>query len=36
VSVQQEVEKLANTAIDFPPMQNGASFSGQARLDGGE
>jgi arylsulfatase A-like enzyme len=26
VFVQQEVEKLAMTAIDFPPMQHGASF----------
>lgn len=24
--VQQEVEKLAMTAIEFPPMQKGASF----------
>jgi arylsulfatase A-like enzyme len=27
VFVQQEVEKLAKTAIDFPPMQRGASFN---------
>jgi hypothetical protein len=26
VFVQQEVEKLAMTAIEFPPMQKGASF----------
>ena len=25
--VQQEVEKLAMTAIEFPPMQKGASFN---------
>ena len=27
VFVQQEVEKLARTAIEFPPMQRGASFN---------
>jgi arylsulfatase len=27
VFVQQEVEKLAQTAIEFPPMQRGASFN---------
>jgi arylsulfatase len=27
VYVQQEVEKLAKTAIEFPPMQKGASFN---------
>jgi arylsulfatase len=27
VFVQQEVEKLAMTAIKFPPMQKGASFN---------
>ena len=27
VFVQQEVEKLARTAIEFPPMQKGASFN---------
>jgi hypothetical protein len=27
VFVQQEVEKLAKTAIEFPPMQEGASFN---------
>jgi arylsulfatase A-like enzyme len=27
VFVQQEVEKLAKTAVDFPPMQRGASFN---------
>ena len=27
VFVQQEVEKLAMTAIEFPPMQKGASFN---------
>jgi arylsulfatase len=27
VFVQQEVAKLAQTAIDFPPMQKGASFN---------
>jgi arylsulfatase len=27
VSVQQEVAKLALTAIDYPPMQDPASFS---------
>lgn len=26
VFAQQEVEKLAMTAIEFPPMQKGASF----------
>jgi len=30
VYVQQEVEKLAMTAIDFPPMQKGASFNLEA------
>ena len=30
VLVQQEVAKLAQTAIDFPPMQNGASFNLEA------
>ena len=25
--VQQEVAKLATTAIEFPPMQKGASFN---------
>ena len=25
--VQQQVEKLAMTAIEFPPMQKGASFN---------
>jgi len=27
VFVQQQVEKLAKTAIEFPPMQRGASFN---------
>jgi len=27
VFVQQEVEKLAMTAVEFPPMQRGASFN---------
>jgi arylsulfatase len=27
VFVQQEVLKLATTAIEFPPMQKGASFN---------
>ena len=27
VLVQEEVAKLAQTAIDFPPMQPGASFN---------
>jgi arylsulfatase len=27
VSVQQEVAKLAATAIDYPPMQSPASFN---------
>ena len=27
VFVQQEVAKLAKTAIDYPPMQKGASFN---------
>jgi arylsulfatase len=27
VFVQQQVEKLAQTAIEFPPMQKGASFN---------
>ncbi len=30
VYVQQEVEKLAQTAIEFPPMQKGASFNREA------
>jgi arylsulfatase len=30
VFVQQEVEKLARTAIEFPPMQKGASFNLEA------
>jgi len=30
VYVQQEVEKLAETAIEFPPMQKGASFNLEA------
>ncbi len=30
VFVQQEVEKLAMTAIEFPPMQKGASFNLEA------
>jgi arylsulfatase A-like enzyme len=30
VFVQQEVAKLAQTAIDFPPMQRGASFNLEA------
>jgi len=30
VFMQQEVEKLAKTAIEYPPMQAGASFG----LDG--
>ena len=30
VFVQQEVEKLAKTAIEFPPMQRGASFNLEA------
>jgi hypothetical protein len=30
VFVQQEVAKLAKTAIDFPPMQRGASFNLEA------
>ncbi len=25
--VQQEVAKLAQTAVEFPPMQKGASFN---------
>ena len=28
--VQQEVAKLGQTAIDFPPMQKGASFNLEA------
>ena len=28
--VQQQVGKLAQTALDFPPMQKGASFNLQA------
>ena len=27
VFVQQEVAKLAMTAVDYPPMQRGASFN---------
>jgi arylsulfatase len=27
VFVQQQVQKLALTAIEFPPMQKGASFN---------
>jgi arylsulfatase len=27
VFVQQEVEKLMKTAIEYPPMQKGASFN---------
>ena len=27
VFVQQEVAKLAMTAVDYPPMQKGASFN---------
>jgi arylsulfatase len=30
VFVQQEVAKLGQTAIDFPPMQKGASFNLEA------
>jgi hypothetical protein len=30
VFVQQEVQKLAETAIEFPPMQHGASFNLEA------
>jgi len=30
VHVQQEVAKLAQTAIEFPPMQKGASFNMEA------
>jgi hypothetical protein len=30
VHVQQEVGKLAQTAIEFPPMQKGASFNLEA------
>ena len=30
VYVQQKVGELASTAIDFPPMQKGASFNLQA------
>jgi len=30
VFVQQQVEKLAMTAIEFPPMQKGASFNLEA------
>lgn len=30
VFVQQEVAKLAQTAIEFPPMQAGASFNLEA------
>ena len=28
--VQQQVEKLAMTAVEFPPMQKGASFNLEA------
>ena len=28
--MQQQVEKLAQTAIEFPPMQKGASFNLEA------
>jgi hypothetical protein len=27
VFVQQQIEKLAMTAVEFPPMQKGASFN---------
>jgi hypothetical protein len=30
VFVQQEVAKLAETAIEYPPMQKGASFNLEA------
>ena len=30
VFVQEEVAKLGQTAIDFPPMQKGASFNLEA------
>ena len=30
VFVQQEVGKLAQTALEFPPMQKGASFNLEA------
>jgi arylsulfatase len=30
VFVQQQVEQLAKTAVDFPPMQKGASFNLEA------
>jgi hypothetical protein len=30
VFVQDQVEKLAMTAIEFPPMQKGASFNPDA------
>ena len=33
VYVQQEVGKLAQTAIEFPPMQKGASFNLEAVKD---
>ena len=33
VFIQQEVAKLAKTAIDFPPMQPGASFNLSAVKD---
>ena len=33
VYVQQEVAKLAQTAIEFPPMQKGASFNIEAVKD---
>jgi len=31
VFVQQEVSKLAHTALEFPPMQKGGSFNMDAR-----
>ena len=34
VFVQQQVEKLAMTAVEFPPMQKGASFNLDAARDG--
>ena len=33
VYVQQEIGKLAQTAIEFPPMQKGASFNLEAVKD---
>jgi hypothetical protein len=33
VFVQQEVAKLAETAVEFPPMQPGASFNLSAVKD---